>query len=76
MQALKPAPPPEALVLALGAAEPSGAAPGGSAQLVKVRAAALSSAPARVKVFFTSGLLGNISTTFLAPSLMDLAIFA
>ena len=53
MQALIASPPPVGLPLAVGGAEVSVPVPGGSAQLVKVRTAALISAPARVNVFFT-----------------------
>src|SRR4029450_2469016 len=55
MQALKAAPPAlalGALAGALGAAEEA-PVPGGSAQLVRVRAAVLIRAPARVRMFFT-----------------------
>jgi hypothetical protein len=55
MQALKAAPAAlalDALAGALGAAEEP-PVPGASAQLVRVRAAALIRAPARVRVFFT-----------------------
>ena len=53
MQALKASPLAVVLPVAVGGAEVSVAVPGGSAQLVRVRAAALISAPARVNVFFT-----------------------
>jgi hypothetical protein len=57
MQALNSAAAPDPLALgalagALGAAEEL-AVPGASAQLVRVRAAALIRAPARVRIFFT-----------------------
>jgi len=55
MQALKAAPAAlalDALAGALGAAEEP-PVPGASAQLVRIRAAALIRAPARVRVFFT-----------------------
>jgi len=52
MQALKAAPEALALAEALGASE-AAPVPGACAQLANVRAAAHTSAPARVRVFFT-----------------------
>jgi len=55
MQALKAAPPPLALGALAGAldAAEEPPVPGASAQLVRVSAAALIKAPARVRIFFT-----------------------
>jgi hypothetical protein len=68
MQALKAAP--EALALlpeALGASE-AAPVPGALAQLANVRAAAHTSAPARVRVFFTNASWAEEFTGFLGAA--------